>query len=153
MKLASFLTLASLAVSTALAQSIQIGFPYPNKPITPGSNITVMVIRPITIDTAINVGLAIGMLKCNLPCPSPLEELGDVLYAGAFTPHFPAFPTPNHEPQQNFTVTVPLFTPGEVQLAALAYTLIGAGPSSTIEQASEILRVLNEEQEPNFTVQ
>jgi hypothetical protein len=64
------------------------------------------------------------MLQCNSPCPNPKDELGEVLYAGAFTPHFPAFPTPNHEPQQNVTITVPKFT-GQVQLAALAYTLVG----------------------------
>jgi hypothetical protein len=64
------------------------------------------------------------MLQCKSPCPDPIRQLGTVLYAGAFTPHFPAFPTPNHQPQQNFTVTVPHFT-GQVQLAALAYTLVG----------------------------
>jgi hypothetical protein len=104
------------------------------------------------------------MLQCKSPCPDPIRQLGTVLYAGAFTPHFPAFPTPNHQPQQNFTVTVPHFT-GQVQLAALAYTLVGVsavpflgfallwcgalnkelvlqiGPSSTIEQASELLNV------------
>ena len=47
MKFASFLTLASLAVSAAFAQSIDIGYPLPNSTITPGTNITVQVIRPV----------------------------------------------------------------------------------------------------------
>ncbi|KAN0124623.1 hypothetical protein V8E53_015752 [Lactarius tabidus] len=143
MKLASFLTLASLAVSTAFAQGIQIAYPLPNTTITPGCNITVTVVKPDFIDTEISVGLAIGMLQCTAPCPDPTEELGDVLYAGPFNPVFPPPTTPNHEPQQNFTVTVPSFLQCDqtVQLAALVYTLIGAGPSSTIEQASEMLIV------------
>jgi hypothetical protein len=143
MKLASFLTLASLAVSTAFAQGIEIGFPLPNTRIKPGRNITVQVVKPLFIDTEISVGLAIGMLQCTAPCPDPTDELGTVLYAGAFNPQFPPPTTPNHEPQQNFTVTVPSFLQhGQtVQLAALVYTLIGAELSSTIQQASEILDV------------
>ena len=68
------------------------------------------------------------MLQCTTsPCPSPLDQLGDVLYAGAYNPVFPPPSTQNHEPQENFTVTVPsFFQCGEtVQLAALVYTLIG----------------------------
>jgi hypothetical protein len=49
MKLASFLTLASLAVSTAFAQGIQIAYPLPNTTITPGCNITVTVVKPVRI--------------------------------------------------------------------------------------------------------
>jgi hypothetical protein len=49
MKLASFLTLASLAVSTAFAQGIQIGYPLPNTRIKPGRNITVQVLKPVRI--------------------------------------------------------------------------------------------------------
>jgi hypothetical protein len=140
MKLASFLTFASLAVSAAFGQGIQIGYPLPNTTITPGTNITVQIIKPGFIDTEISVGLAIGMLQCNSPCPSPTEELGAVLYAGAFNPQFPtsSTPGPNHQPQQNFTITVPDFT-GQVQLAACVYSLVGAGPSSTIQQTSELL--------------
>jgi hypothetical protein len=64
------------------------------------------------------------MLQCDNLCPNPTDELGLVLYSGPFNPHFPAFPTPNHQLQQNFTITVPNF-PGQVQLAAVVYTLIG----------------------------
>lgn len=103
------------------------------------------------------------MVPCNAaPCPNPLDELGNVLYAGAFNPQFPTTPTPSHQPQEDFIVTVPDFQDGQtVQLAALAYTLVGvsagfcvfmvrcankglvlqAGPSSTIEQATENLVV------------
>ena len=49
MKLASFLTLASLAVSATFAQTIEIGYPQPNQQITPGKNLTVQVLRPVRI--------------------------------------------------------------------------------------------------------
>lgn len=59
MKLASFLTLASLAVSSAFAQSIQIGSPLPNTPIKPGCNITVTVIRPVSLQNSVVFALAL----------------------------------------------------------------------------------------------
>ena len=49
MKLSSFLTFASIAVSAAFAQSINIGYPLPNTNVTAGTNITVQVIRPVRI--------------------------------------------------------------------------------------------------------
>ena len=48
MKLASFATLASLAVC-AFAQSIKIGYPYHNKKIMPGQHLRVQVNRPVRI--------------------------------------------------------------------------------------------------------
>ena len=47
MKLASFLTLASLAVSAAFA--VQIGYPTPNMTIAAGQSITVQVEQPVRI--------------------------------------------------------------------------------------------------------
>ena len=47
MKLTSFLTLASVAVSAAFA--IQIGYPTPNTTIAAGQNITVQVELPVRI--------------------------------------------------------------------------------------------------------
>jgi hypothetical protein len=64
------------------------------------------------------------MLQCTAPCPDPTQQLGTVLYAGAFNPQFPPSSSPNHQPQQNFTVTVPNFS-GSVQLAAIHYALVG----------------------------
>ena len=64
------------------------------------------------------------MLQCTSPCPDPENELGAVLYTGAYNPVFPSPTTPDHTPQQNFTVTVPSFS-GQVQLAAIVYSLVG----------------------------
>jgi hypothetical protein len=140
MKLVSFLTFASFTVSAVFAQGIQIAYPTPNTSVTHGSNITITVVKPDTIDTDISVGLTIGMLQCTSPCPDPTQELGAVLYAGAFNPQFPPSSASNHQPQQNFTVTVPNFS-GPVQLAAIHYALVGAGPSSTLQSTVEALTV------------
>jgi hypothetical protein len=55
MKLTSFLTLASLALSAAFVQSIQIGSPAPNTCIKAGQNITVQVELPVRILRISNV--------------------------------------------------------------------------------------------------
>lgn len=145
MKLASFLTFASFAVSAVFAQSINIGFPLPNTTITPGTNITVQVIRPDSLQSSTNVGMVISMLQCtpNTPCPSPSEILGNLLYVGPFDPEFPPFFTGDNQPQQNFSVQVPSdFECGRtVQLAVTLLTLIGAGPSPIIEFANVTLIV------------
>ena len=49
MKLASFLTLASLAVSAVFAQVLEIGLPQPGTNITPGQNLTVQLLQPVRI--------------------------------------------------------------------------------------------------------
>ncbi len=54
MKLASFLTFASLAVC-AFAQTIEIGYPYHFKPIKPGQHLTVQVNRPVRIQPSSTV--------------------------------------------------------------------------------------------------
>ena len=49
MKLASFLTFASFAVSAAFAATLEIGYPTPNTCITPGQNLTVQLLQPVRI--------------------------------------------------------------------------------------------------------
>ncbi|KAF8262820.1 hypothetical protein EI94DRAFT_1742468, partial [Lactarius quietus] len=109
MKFASFLTLASFAVSAALAQTIEIGEPQPCTPITPGQNFTVQVNRPDSLVSSVDVAIVISLLPCpeNGVCPSPFDELGSTLYLGPYNPQFPTAPGPNHIPQQNFSVQVP----------------------------------------------
>ena len=59
MKLTSFLTLASLAVSAAFAQNVQIGYPTPSMTIPANQNITVQVEQPVRILRISNVGAKI----------------------------------------------------------------------------------------------
>ncbi|KAF8262822.1 hypothetical protein EI94DRAFT_1600410 [Lactarius quietus] len=144
MKFASFLTLASFAVSAAYAQSINIGNPQPNTAITPGQNITVQVNRPDSLTGSQEVAIVISMLQCpqNI-CPSPYDVLGEPLYIGPYNPQFPPITTPDHEPQQNFTVQVPTyFQPGyTAQLSVCHLSLIGAGPYPFFEIRNETLNI------------
>jgi len=143
MKLASFLTLASLAVSAAFAQNVQIGFPDPNSYVTAGKNITVQVEQPDTIASLQPIVIVISMLLCqSTPCPAPSSELGNVLFTGPFNPQFPPPPTTQHIPQQNYTVQVPSFPSGsKAQLSVTELILIGAGPSPQLEFAKVPLTV------------
>ena len=59
MKLTLFLTLASLAVSAAFAQNVQIGYPTPNTTVQAGQNITVQVEQPVRILRISKVGAKI----------------------------------------------------------------------------------------------
>ncbi|KAI9430236.1 hypothetical protein H4582DRAFT_1807991 [Lactarius indigo] len=133
MKLASFLSLASLA-ACAFAQTIEIGYPHHNTHIKPGKEFTVQVNRPDTLTGSQEVAIVISLLQCpkNSHCPKPFDELGTTLYAGSYNPQFPDPSTnsPEDVPQQNFTVTVPSFfkTNHTAQLAVTHLSLVGAGP-------------------------
>ena len=71
----------------------------------------------------------ISILQCPQSghCPDPFDELGTTLYLGPYHPQFPTFPTPQDQPQQNFTVTVPTYLEAnyKAQLAVTHLTLIG----------------------------
>jgi hypothetical protein len=150
MKLVSFLTLASLAVSAAFAQSIEIGYPHHHTHIKPGNNLTVQVERPVrylpttvvfgsvlkqrihwqdTLTPSQEVAIVISLLQCPKKgrCPKPSDVLGTILYAGPYNPQFPTFQTPHNHPQQNFTVTVPSsFTAHRIARLAVSHlTLVG----------------------------
>jgi hypothetical protein len=151
MRLASFVTLASLAVC-AFAQSIEIAYPHPNEKIKPGQHLTVQVnhprvdlpvrIHPAEFYTELGyralknkiktqftrtdsqVAIVISLLECpkNGHCPDPSDELGTTLYAGTYNPQFPTTPTSDHEPQQNFTVKVPSnFVPNRTAQLAVTH--------------------------------
>jgi hypothetical protein len=147
MKLASFVTFASLAVC-AFAQSINIGYPFPNKQIKPGQHLTVQVNRPDTLTGSQEVAIVISLLECpqNSTCPDPSDELGSTLYSGPYNPQFPTFSTPNDEPQQNFTVIVPSdFVPNRTaQLAVTHLSLVGAGPFGLYQIVNLTLNVVSD---------
>ncbi|KAF8260455.1 hypothetical protein EI94DRAFT_1748330 [Lactarius quietus] len=131
MKFASFLTLASLAVSAAFAQTIKIGYPHHHTHIIPGKNLTVQVERPDTLTPSQDVAI-------------PSDVLGTTLYAGPYNPQFPTFQTPHNDPQQNFTVTVPSSFKAHhmAQLAVSHLTLVGAGPAPLFEIKHVTLKVV-----------
>lgn len=144
MKLASFLTLASLTVC-AFAQTIEIGYPYHNTQIKPGGKLTVQVNRPDTLTGSQEVAIVISLLQCPKTghCLSPFDILGTTLYAGPYDPQFPTVKTPQDVPQQNFTVNVPSFfeTNRTAQLAVSHLSLVGAGPFGLYEIKNVTLKV------------
>ena len=86
-----------------------------------------------TLTGSVDVAIVISLLECpkNRHCPNPFDELGATLYQGPYKPQFPTFPTPDNEPQQNFTVIVPgSFDPGsKAQLAVTHLSLVGVSGS------------------------
>ncbi|KAI9452780.1 hypothetical protein BJY52DRAFT_1418568 [Lactarius psammicola] len=147
MKLASFLTFASLAIC-AFAQTIEIGYPKHHKHIKPGQHLTVQVNRPDTLTGSQEVAITISMLQCPKkgPCPSPADVLGTTLYAGPYNPQFPS-PTsnaPEDVPQQNFTVIVPDYFKSNrtARLSVTHLSLVGAGPFPLFEIKNVTLKVV-----------
>ena len=75
--------------------------------------------------SCIQVGIALAIDNCNDGvCPQPTDQLGDVLYAGPWTPTA-------HNPggfYQNFTFQVPTYmTPGPAIFTLTHLCLLGVG--------------------------
>ncbi|KAK5991442.1 hypothetical protein PT974_09724 [Cladobotryum mycophilum] len=127
------LPVTCLAVG-AMAQGIAVGHPAPGSTLHTGKNVVVQVIRYNFIQSATEVGVAIGLVPCpNSSCPAPEGIIGDVLHTGPYNPQF-------HGPgqqYQNFTVQVPEgFPAGPAAINVARFFLIGAGSSPTIGGAS-----------------
>ncbi|KIK55997.1 hypothetical protein GYMLUDRAFT_47456 [Collybiopsis luxurians FD-317 M1] len=134
--LARLVTASASLLIVVAAQGILIETPAPNSTLSHKKPFVVQIARPNDIESAIEVGLAIGVLGC--PCEAdPESQMGDVLYAGPFNPQFhgPGLP------YQNFTLTLPTGLTGSVQLGVLRFYLIGAGPSATLNEYSVPLTV------------
>ncbi|KIK55995.1 hypothetical protein GYMLUDRAFT_62273 [Collybiopsis luxurians FD-317 M1] len=135
--LVRLMTASASLFTIAAAQGILIETPAPNSTLSLNEPFVVQIARPSHIESAIEVGLAIGVVSC--PCGAdPESKMGYVLYAGPFNPQF-------HEPglpYQNFTLTLPTGLTGSVQLNVLRFYLIGAGPSATLNEYSVPLTVV-----------
>ncbi|KAI0044099.1 hypothetical protein FA95DRAFT_303740 [Auriscalpium vulgare] len=134
MKFVLFTVLAYL-LAMAYSQSITIGTPADGDVLTPGTNITIQVLRPDSLTASQEVSIVISLLACTgSRCTDPASQLGTTLYSGGFDPQFPANRTPTDQPQQNITVAVPAtLTSGPVQLAITHLALVGAGPYIMLE--------------------
>ncbi|KAI0029850.1 hypothetical protein K488DRAFT_79933 [Vararia minispora EC-137] len=128
-----FAIFAALAAS-ALAQTVNIGSPKDGSTIAPGP-LNVTIDRPDTLTGSTEVAVVISIVPCsNGPCPDPAERLGSTLYQGSYDPQFPPIRTPDTQPQQNFTVTVPSSLAGQRALLSVVHlSLVGAGPFPLFE--------------------
>ncbi|EIW76490.1 hypothetical protein CONPUDRAFT_111470 [Coniophora puteana RWD-64-598 SS2] len=132
MKLPSFLVVAAGFASSALAQTINIGYPTSGTTLHRGKSVTVEIQRPNSIMGCTEVGIALAVIGCSSAssCPSPSQQLGSVLYSGPFTP------TGHGQAgyYQNFTVTIPDYlNPGPGLFSLTHLCLIGAGPFPLLE--------------------
>ncbi|KAF7348336.1 hypothetical protein MSAN_01787600 [Mycena sanguinolenta] len=125
----NILTISCLYIATVWAQASHIGFPLEGDTLKFGTNITVQIVRPNSIEGSIEVGIAIALLGCPVSeeavCPSPAGQLGDILYTGPFAPTLQQMGMI----YENFTLTLPaatsFFGPGRAQLAVARLHLIG----------------------------
>ncbi|KAI6040410.1 hypothetical protein EDC04DRAFT_2894146 [Pisolithus marmoratus] len=126
MKLYAFITIIAVIVGCALGQTIELGSPQNGDVLTIGQDFTVQVVQPGSIASVIQIGIALAIDNCsNGVCPQPTDQLGDVLYAGAWTP------TGHAEGgfYQNFTVQVGEYFPvGPAVFTLTHFCLLGGGP-------------------------
>ena len=78
-----------------------------------------------------DIGIAITLQHCTQnPCADVSEDLGSILYAGAFNPQFEQDGVAFGEPHENFTVQIPAgFQTGTAVLSVPHSVLIGVSPS------------------------
>ncbi|KAJ7145271.1 hypothetical protein C8R46DRAFT_1314619 [Mycena filopes] len=134
----NILPILCLYIASAWAQASFIGSPAPGTTVHFGSQLTVQVVRPNSIQGSTEVGIAIALLACpttqEAVCPSPAGRLGEILFTGQFAPTL----HPMAMIYENFTLAVPSAdsfggATGRAQLAVVRLHLIGAGPSPVLE--------------------
>lgn len=124
MKLFTFVTVLAMAISCAIGQTIELGYPTNNAVLKRGTSFAAQVILPVcpedtiqrfflhygvlqgSLEYTYQIGIALSVNSCNNgACPQPTDGLGAVLYNGAWTP--------TAHPQggfyQNFTVQIPTY--------------------------------------------
>ncbi|KAH7887313.1 hypothetical protein F5I97DRAFT_1805120 [Phlebopus sp. FC_14] len=125
------MSILATAVASAVGQTIELGYPTDGAVLTIGQNFTAQVIQPESMASCIQVGVALAIDSCtNGVCPQPTDQLGDVLYAGPWTP--------TGHPQggfyQNFTFSVSEYFPqGEAIFTLTHLCLLGGGPYPFLE--------------------
>jgi hypothetical protein len=134
------LAVFAAAISVTLAQTIELGFPQNGDNFTPGQEVVAQVILPQSIESCIQVGIALAIDNCaNGSCPNPADVLGSVLYAGPWTPE-------SHPPggfYQNFTVTIPSYLATGPAIFTLTHLcLLGAGPYPFLEYRNATVNIL-----------
>lgn len=106
MKFRAALSMLACAVVTVFGQTIDIGKPTQGTVLSRGQSFTAQIDRPVSIlqhelfvkylpthplensiMSCTEVGIALAITNCNNGvCPQPQDQLGNVLYAGPFTP-------------------------------------------------------------------
>ncbi|KAH7923630.1 hypothetical protein BV22DRAFT_1015043 [Leucogyrophana mollusca] len=131
MKFFSVFTVLAASAAAAFGQTIELGFPQNGANFHPNQEVTVQVVQPHSMASCIQVGIALAINPCqNGACVEPATALGDVLYAGPWTP------TNQGSGQffQNFTVTLPSYLEkGEALFTLTHLCLLGGAPFPFLE--------------------
>lgn len=154
MKFVSFVVALASAVAPVFGQTIELGSPKNGDVLKTGQNFTVQVIQPVSrprklhmhapttlsqesMASVIQVGIALSIANCNNGvCPQPTQQLGDVLYAGPWTPTAHA----QGGFYQNFTFPITSdFVKGPAVFTLSHFCLIGVWHTTLIK---ELLRML-----------
>ncbi|KAH7928726.1 hypothetical protein BV22DRAFT_1004288 [Leucogyrophana mollusca] len=137
-----FSVLAFLAASaaTAYSQTIELGYPTDGTHLRAGQTVKAQVVRPNSIIGCTEVGIALAINSCpNGQCTPPSSALGNVLYAGPFTPTAHA----SGGYYQNFTVTLPSYlAKGKAIFTLTHLCLLGAGPFPLLEYRNASVTVV-----------
>ncbi|KAG6371966.1 hypothetical protein JVT61DRAFT_8982 [Boletus reticuloceps] len=115
---------ATALTSAVLAQDLFIASPPPYTILLAGSQVTVQLVDKSPHNRA-DVWIGIEYCKSGSQCPDVLQDPGQILYTGPYTPG-------HHEDAdyayQNMTVTIPSSWPsGLAQLGAVMIWGLGAG--------------------------
>ncbi|KAF5361140.1 hypothetical protein D9758_009035 [Tetrapyrgos nigripes] len=134
-----------ILVAGVLGQSAYIETPTKGNSVTAGTSLVIDVVRPNTISSSVEIGIAIGIASCAASrCYSAAETLGTLLYNGIFNPQYDAkpFETGQYQPHQEITVQIPEdFTKGDAQINFAHFFLLGASLSPTVETSSVSVEV------------
>ncbi|RAL15871.1 uncharacterized protein BO97DRAFT_383644 [Aspergillus homomorphus CBS 101889] len=133
-------TAITTLVATAMAQNAAISLPKAGQTVKPGQNLTVQVQRPNTITGLQEMAVAIGFQSCGSgKCFAADEDMGTILYNGAFSPAYHEYYLP---PYENFTVMVPASAAaGQAVIGVAHATLIGASANPHLEVLNRTVTV------------
>ncbi|KAF8422154.1 hypothetical protein L210DRAFT_3654256 [Boletus edulis BED1] len=123
--------------SAVLAQDLFIASPPPYTILAAGSQVTVQLVEK-SLHNRADVSIGIQYCKSESECPDVLQDLGQILYTGPYTPG-------HHEDAdyayQNMTVTIPsTWHSGLAQLGAVVIWGFGDGQD---DAARVILNVVS----------
>ncbi|KAG6812045.1 hypothetical protein H0H92_004629 [Tricholoma furcatifolium] len=131
----SALAMAAMALAQAPAPGdTQILHPTNGSRVERGSKVVVQFQRAFYGPTpSTEVGIAIGIQPCGAQaCPSPKATFGPILYTGPFNPV--QYPSPTGpKVYENFTITIPDFSPGKVQINIGRFYFMGPGPTPLLD--------------------
>jgi len=120
-------------VASTFAQGVNIASPTAGQSIVAGNGGQVVIAKPDTLTGSTDIGVAVTIHHCNQsPCEDATQMLGEIFYAGAFSPQRPPPGTSgpaNGEPFQSFFASIPSdFPKGPAVLSVPHSALVNAGP-------------------------